>query len=340
MSNEQDEHHGPEDRKPGKTEPEIRYVSLDVRAIEGEDNDEINIVEAIRALWEGRKTVLKTVAVLAVIGLIVALVSVEEYTSEVKVLPDSQESTSLGALGGLAQQFGFSAAPQTSGEGIPANLYPAIIRSNIFLNELMAYEVSLTGGSERVTLETYFSGYQAFSLFKYTVMLPFTFKKWLTSGGGNETTAVDQAIADNDKLNRLVRMSREDWRILRQLRNRISVTQDSETGSVTIQVKMQDPVIAADIADEVVQMLSEYITEKRTEKARQDVRFIEERFEEAKERFEEAQKELAAFNDANRGQLMAMARTEEQLLQSRYDLNFNIYNSMAERLEQARIKLQ
>ena len=68
--------------------------------------------------------------------------------------------------------------------------------------------------------------------------------------------------------------------------------------------------------------------------------FIEERHREARIAFEEAQRDLARFNDENRGQLTAMARTEEQMLQSRYNLTFNLYNTMAERLEQARIKLQ
>lgn len=334
MSNEENEHHNP-----GKTEPEIRYVPLDIRAIENE-NDEINIFQILRTFWEGRKTILKTIAVFGVIGLFVALISVEEYMSEVRVLPESQESVSLGALGGLAQQFGISAAPQSSGEGIPANLYPAIIESNIFLEELMTYEVLLPKESQRVTLETYFRNYQSWSLFKYTVMLPLTIKKWLTIGGENEFTSLDHAYSNEEKLNRLVHMSRDDWETLREIRGRISTSLDSETGTVTVRVKIQDPFIAADVADEIVQMLSHYITEKRTEKARQDVRFIEERFEEAKASFEEAQKELAVFNDANRGQLTAMARTEEQLLQSRYNLNFNLYNSLAERLEQSRIKLQ
>lgn len=336
MSTEKNEHHNPED---SRKSPEIRYVPLDMRAIENE-GDEIDLVEIFKTFWEGRKTIYKTVAVFAVVGLFVALVSVEEYTSEVKVIPESQERMSLGALGGLAQQFGFSAAPQRSGETIPANLYPAIIESNVFLKELMAVEVPLPDNTEQVPLEEYFKEHQKGSLIKYTIRLPFTLIKWLMRSSDDEPTSVDQALAGRQELERLIRMPRADWGVLRSIRGRINAEQDVETGSVTVSVDMQDPVIAAVVADEVVQMLSEYIIEKRTEKARRDVEFIEERFEEAKDRFEKAQQELAEFNDQNRGQLTAMARTEEQLLQSRYDLNFNLYNSLAERLEEARIKLQ
>lgn len=342
MSNEENEHHHPEHDTPGRAKPEIRYVPVDIRNVDVDD--EIDLLEIANKFWKGRKTLLKTIAVFFVLGLFVALVSVEEFTSEVKLLPENQQGISLGGLGGLAEQFGFSSSSMQNSEALSVNVYPSIIQSNVFLEELMRYEVQVPNNSVTVSLEEYFSEYQKSSIVsqivKYTVMLPFTIKNRLTSNNEENSVSVNIAEDNPEKMNRLVRLTDREWSILRNIRGRISTSLDSETGVVTVSVKMQDPVIAADVADEIVEMLSEYIIEKRTEKTRQDVEFIEERFEEARKRFEAAQQELAAFNDANRGQLTAMARTEEQLLQSRYNLAFNIYNSLAERLEQARIKLQ
>lgn len=345
MSNEENEHHNPKHesesgRRPGEVNPKIRYVPLDIRAIEGNEGDEIDLIEIFKTIWDGRRTIFKTVAFFAVLGLLIALLSVEEYTSEVKVMPATQQGMSLGSLGGLAQQFGFSTPVQQSGEEISANLYPSIVQSNVFLQELMNYEVTVSDRSARISVAEYMENYQNRSWIMAVIRSPFTFKSWVSSWFKNDTASVDNVIANDQALQRLVRMSDEDWEILRNLRSRITATMDTETGEVTVSVEMQDPVIAAAVADKVVQNLSDFITEKRTEKTRRNVEFIEERFEEAKTRFENAQKNLAAFNDANRGQLTAMARTEEQLLQSRYDLAFNLYNSLAERLEEARIKLQ
>lgn len=337
MSNEKKKNQKKE--KSSESKPEIRYVPLDIRTME-EDDDELDFVEVFRKFWEGRKTIFRTVLIFILLGLTVAILSTVEYTSQVKLLPETQQSTSLGSLGGLAQQFGFSAGSQPITEGIPSIIYPDIIQSNAFLQELMEYEVTLPGSSQRVTLEEYIEDYQESSILGFLIRAPFKIKAWLIGDDEEELTLLDRTIADQEKLNRLIRMPKEDWNTLRKIRNRITTTQNSETGVVTISVEMRDPVITAEVADQVVQMLSEYITENRTEKARQDLEFIEKQFENAKTRFEEAQRELAAFNDANRGQLTAMARTEEQLLQSRYNLNFNLYNSMAERLEEARINLQ
>lgn len=339
MSNEENKHKDAGQGGDEKSTPEIRYVPVDIRPIEDEE-DEIDLVEILKTLWEGRKTLFKTVVAFTIVGLAVALLSLVEYTSEVKVMPETQQGMSLGALGGLAQQFGFSNSVQQTGEEISPNVYPSIIKSNIFLLNLMDYKVPVQNNPEKVSLAEYVEDYQSKSLVMGIVRFPLTVKSWVASFFKNDTSTATEFIQGEQTSQNLVQMSDEEWKILRNIRNRITATLNTETGEVSIKVRMQDPIIAAAVADKVVQNLSEFIIEKRTAKTRRNVEFIEERFEEAKTSFEEVQKNLAAFNDANRGQLTAMARTEEQLLQSRYDLAFNLYNSLAERLEEARIKLQ
>ncbi len=338
----------PSPDKPEKREkqpPEVRYVPIEYLQAMQDDDDEIDLIGLIKTVWDGRWLIAKTVAVFIVLGLIVALGSPEEYESRVRLMPETQQQSTLGGLGGLARQFGVSSGAQQTADGIPPNLYPDITQSTVFLRELLDYEVSLPDNGGTVTLMDYFREHQSASLpgvlSRYTIRLPFTVLGWIRgSGDSEEITAVDRELAGSEKMQRLVRMSRGEWEILRNFRDRISANVDRESGVVSVSVKMQDDVIAADVADEVVTRLSRYITDYRTEKARRDVEFIEQRYDEARERFEEAQRELARFNDENRGQLTAMARTEEQRLQSQYNLTFNLYNTMAERLEEARIKLQ
>ena len=346
MSNKDNNETSPD--KPEKPEkqspPEVRYVPIEYLQAMQDDDDEIDLLGLVKTVWDGRMLIAKTVIVFIALGLIVALGSPEEYESQVRLMPETQQQSTLGGLGGLARQFGVSTGPQQMTEGIPPNLYPDITQSTVFLRELLDYEVNLPEGGDTVTLMNYFREHQSASLLgfvrRYTIRLPFTVLGWFRSSGEAEITEIDRELAGSEKMQRLVRMSREEWNILRSLRDRISTNVNRDSGVVTVSVKMQDDVIAADVADEVVVRLSSYITDYRTEKARRDVEFIEQRYDEARERFEEAQRELARFNDENRGQLTAMARTEEQTLQSRYNLTFNLYNTMAERLEEARIKLQ
>ena len=344
MSNE--EATPPSTGKPEKQVSELRYVPIEYLQAMQDDDDRIDLLELVKKIWNGRWLIVKTVIVFMVLGLFVALGSTEEFSSQVKLLPESQQQNSLGGLGGLARQFGVGGGLQPSIDGIPPSLYPDITQSTVFLQRLLQHEVVLPGTAERVTLKEYLGEHQERSIvgvaMSYTIGLPFMIRGMLSRSisGGEEVMAIDRQLAGDDRLARLTQMSRADWELVRSLRDRISSDAEHLTGVVTIRVQMQDGMIAADVADRVVELLSEYITDYRTEKSRRDMAFIEERHREARTAFEEAQRDLARFNDENRGQLTAMARTEEQMLQSRYNLTFNLYNTMAERLEQARLKLQ
>lgn len=328
--------------------PEIQYVPVPQGHYPyRDDDDEIDLLELVKKIWKGRFTIIKTVVVFVALGLIVALGSPETFTSEVKLLPEAQQQRSLGSLGGLARQFGVGGAATTSADGIPPGIYPDLIRSTSFIRELLNTEVPLPDGSGRVTYQEYLTDHQEGSWYgtlqKYTIRLPFTFLsvvRSLISSDEEESIVVQAGNGSVDGQREILRLSRDEWEMIRNLRDQINISSSMDTGILTISVKFEDPVIASELAHRVVELLSETITEYRTEKARRDVEFIEERYEEAKTRFEEAQQELAQFNDENRGQLTAVARTREQVLQSNFNLTFNLYNSMAERLEEARIKLQ
>ena len=67
---------------------------------------------------------------------------------------------------------------------------------------------------------------------------------------------------------------------------------------------------------------------------------MQERYAEAEERFGTAQEALARFRDSSHGSLTALAQTQQQRLQSDYDLAFNVYKALAQQLEEARLKLQ
>ena len=103
---------------------------------------------------------------------------------------------------------------------------------------------------------------------------------------------------------------------------------------------MPDPVLAAELTGKVTASLIDYIKDYRTQKARQDMEYTRERYKEARAQFKKAQERLARFRDEHSGQLTQMARTQEELLQSEYDVAFNVYNNLAERLEQERFEVQ
>jgi uncharacterized protein involved in exopolysaccharide biosynthesis len=68
--------------------------------------------------------------------------------------------------------------------------------------------------------------------------------------------------------------------------------------------------------------------------------FIEEQFEEAEQNFRAAQDSLADFQDRNVNIQRRSFEVIEQRLQSEYELAFGLYNTLARRLQEAKIEVQ
>ncbi len=325
-------------------EPEYRLVRVS-NAPYQDDDDEIDLLELAKTIWDGRRTIIYSVVAFLALGLFVAFGSSEEYTSEVKLMPEVRQEGSLGRLGGLARQFGVAGQAQTA-EGIPASLYPDVTRSLPLMMLLMEHEVYVAQYDTTASLFVYLTEMNRPSPVdvakRYSINLPFTIlgqiRGWFTTEDDEPTREV--LLEDPSPVAQIVRLNRMQWDVIGTLRNRIETSYNERSGTIEVSVEMPDPEIAAEVAHQVVLFLTDYIKAYRTGKSSDNVAFIEGRYEESRQRFEEAQERLARFRDENRGQLTELARTREQRLQSEYDLTFNLYNAMAERLEEARITLQ
>ena len=329
-------------------QPEYRLVQVE-NAQYTEADDEIDLVQLIKAVWEGRMTIIWSVVAFIALGLFIALGTAEEYTSEVKLMPEIEEQGSGSRLGGIAAQFGMGDVGRSATQGISPNLFPDVATSLPLMQSLMDHQVHVDRLDSSVTMYSYLKEHNdpdAVSYAqRYTVGLPFTMLGWvrgLFDDDEEEAEGGDMppVVGEPSPVERIIRMNRYQWQVISSLRDRIDTSFDQEQGTVSISVDMRDPEVAAEVAEQVTQYIKEYVNAYNTEKARENLEFIQERYDEAQQEFEEAQEELARFRDENRGQLTARAQTREQRLQSEYDVKFNVYNSMAERREEAKIEVQ
>ena len=300
-------------------------------------DDEIDLVGLMLHIWNGRWLILKVVGVFVVLGLIVALTSPAKYTSTVKLIPESNKSGSLGALGGLASQFGFgNLTAQVEDGGIPTDYYPEIIQSVPFMQMLMQFETNFPELG-KMSLHTYYSEHREASILsyviKYTIGLPFVIIDAIKS-------EPEEVVQTADGESKVVRLSKEERETLEWLRTSITFEMGKQTGMITVTVEMPTASLSAEVANRVSELLSDYVISYKTAKVREDLDFVEERYAEASQRFEAAQEALARHRDGSHGQLTALAQTYEQRLQSEYDLAFNVYTTLARQLEQSKLKLQ
>ena len=321
---------------------EYRLVPVEEWNSSGDNGEnEIDLVELAKHIWENRGTIYKFVAVGVVLGIAVALLSPKEYQSGATLMPEMPSSQS--GASSLLQQYGgllgMSGSADLGQEGmIPPMLYPQIVQSLPFQLELLNQEVRFNEFDTTTTVYNFFKEVNKPSVFsyatEYTIGLPGKIIG-LFKEETSETTLPRGFEADL-----IISVTKEQMEIIENMRGRVNVSLSEESGVISLTAKMPDPNAAAQVAKTSIELIKEYVTQYRTRKAQEDLQFSQEQLKSAEERFQEAQDRLAEFRDANINLSTARAQTQQQRLQSEYDLTFNVYNSMAQQVEQAKLKVQ
>ncbi|PWN07455.1 Wzz/FepE/Etk N-terminal domain-containing protein [Rhodohalobacter mucosus] len=330
--------------------PEIRYVPIEYMPGMHDDDDEIDLLELAKKIWDGRWTIIKITGVFILLGLFWALFSPVEYESEAILMPEIQVQETGGTAGRLLQQFGGAFGLGGIGaEGMPAGtipplLYPRIVNSLPFQLELLNHEVEFRDYGVTTTwpdfLEIHYPTPLATLAVDYTVKLPLTVLSGVRSLFEDDPDSLLATLPDDPTQSQYISITEEQQELVNQLRERISVSQDEETGLLTTRVKLQDARASAELNRFLIERLKEYVIDYRLEKARQNLEFAQDQLAEAETRFEETQVALAEFQDRNVSLGTARAQIELERLQDEKNLAFNVYSSVAQQVEQARLTLQ
>ena len=136
------------------------------------------------------------------------------------------------------------------------------------------------------------------------------------------------------------RLKPDENRIAEALGQRVMVAVDKKNSLVTLSVTMQDPLVSATVADTVMHNLQTYVTDYRTNKARNDLEFTQQLYDESQRDYYGAQQRYARYMDANQNVVRRAVRTEQERLENEMTLAYNIYNQMAQQLQVAKAKVQ
>jgi len=303
------------------------------------EEDEIDLIALAKSIWERRKFIIKTVIIFAVIGVIVALFSPTQYTASTKMVPQSSGGSQRmgGGLSSLASMAGINLNMNQSTTELLPQTYPQILQSVPFQLKLMQSKFTFSDVEKPVTLFEYYTEYSqpgVLSLVKkYTIGLPGVISKAI-KGDEEEPSAVETQVGNT------IRLTKEQESVRKIISSNISLEINDKDGFIQLNSSFHEAELSAEVAQKAQELLQKYITDFKVEKASEQLDFIEERYQEKKKEFQEAQAALAAFRDRNKNVTSAMALTEQERLQNEYQLAFEVYSSLAQQLEQARIKVK
>lgn len=294
---------------------------------------EIDLLEVIGFLWKKRLFLLLCGGVALVMGVVVAYSIPKEFTTVVKLTPETDGGgKKMSGLGGLAAMAGVSLNQSLGMDAISPELYPDVVHSTPFLLDLFPIPVSRERGEAFSSFYEYMVHGQECAWWEVVFKLPFEGMRLLKKDR--------ERLSEEEDGEDFIRLNDQQQTVLKQLRQLIGVKVDKKTWVVTLSVRMQDPVIAAKMSKVVLEKLQEYIVVYRIRKVQADLEFTQKVFKEARSAYYKAQQAYAAFEDANRNSISSAYRTEQERLKNEVTLAFNVYNVLAQKLEQDRIRVQ
>ena len=219
-------------------------------------------------------------------------------------------------------------------DALKVTIYPEIVASTPFIIDLFDTQVQTLKGNETMALTDYLKTTRQ-SLVSTIISLPFKVLGKIMSLFRSDEEGAD-IVTSVDPFH----LTKPQAMAASALRRQIQTFVDKKTGITTINVTMQDPKVAAMVADVVITNLKEYITKYRISKAADDCKYWEEIYEKRKEEYYQAQKNFADYSDANRNVVLQSVLNERERLHNEKALALQLYTSVATQMQMARAKVQ
>lgn len=279
-----------------------------------------------KAIKKRKRLFYKTLPIAFIIGCFYTLSIPRFYISEVKLAPEMENSGPGGALSSIASSFGFDLSEMQTTDAITPLLYPELMEDNGFVSSLFNVKVISKDGSINTTYKDYLGKYQKTEWWNYPMgWIKSLFKK-KTDGDG--------------KMFDPYFMSKHDDDIAGNIRDNITCKADKKTGVITIRVKAQDPLICKTVADSTKAHLQQFITDYRTNKARNDYEYYKRLAEDAKHEYEKKRQIYATMADANSKVALKSVELKMEDMENELQLKFNAYSTINTQLQAAKAKVQ
>lgn len=252
------------------------------------------------------------------------------YGAEAVVVPEveSAGSGSGSALSSLASTFGLDLASMQSADAITPLLYPELMDDNGFVSKLFHIKITNKDNSISTDYYTYLKKYQKVAW--WTACMGWIKSKFMPK---------KQELTNGSKFNPY-NLSKDDSDIIEQIKGSIKFTTDKKTGAITISAKAQDPYVCKILVDSVRQHLQVFITNYRTNKARNDVKYYQKLTSEAKEAYEKARQLYGSYSDANMDVVLESIHAKQNDLENDMQLKYNNYSTLSTQLQLSKAKVQ
>jgi uncharacterized protein involved in exopolysaccharide biosynthesis len=214
------------------------------------NNNDESISISLSSLSEILKKELKLILLVTLLflfaGILYTLNTPKEYVSVSKIMPEVsyKASNGMGGLYELLKKYN-SNVDLYNTEITRSELYEEILKTNEFYDYILAKKVE-TIDNKKITFKAYY----------------------------DSNLESKSNIFQREKTDSIKNLRIKKYAYGQTIQKKIVIT-IKKNNLILVSVKMPDPVVAADIANFTISYLIDYISKYRTEKARQELHFIE-----------------------------------------------------------------
>ena len=278
------------------------------------------------AIWQAikkyKKLYYKTLGVAFVLALIIGFSLPRTYNCKILLAPETGGGSSMGGLASLASTFGVNlGGGSQGGDAIKPTIYPDLMKSVDFKTSLFPIKVKRKDDKKAMTYYDYL---------KYEWRVPW----WEDWFGLRAPELKPDTIVNTFEL------TVEQARIAALAIKYVKCEIDKKTNLITIDVTMQDPYVAAQLADSVRNRLQNFLTGYRTQKARYDLEYAQKLNRQAKKDYERARALYAEFMDANQDMMLYTAKQKQNDLENEMQLQYNSFTATSAQVLAAKALVQ
>ena len=268
------------------------------------NSDEIDLIEVLKTVWDGRKQVIIISFVFALIGVAVALLSPVIYSSSTTFINSQTESNSPSGLSGVASLVGINLGGY-SGSEIPPTIYPQIGESVEFKRSLLK---STVDKEKQIKLESFLADYNQIK--------------------------TPESIENN----KLFISEYEDM-LFDLISDIISISVNQKDAFVTISANMPKSEYAANVCINAREILQKTVINNRIKSAEQKLDYSEKQLKSKRIEFEEIQNKLAYFNDSNLNLVTSSIINERKKLEAEFEIINAVMIELSKQVEQRKLQV-
>lgn len=270
------------------------------------DQNNVGLVEVFRIYKEYYKHILISTGAIFILSIVYSLIATPLYKSYVSIYPTGNESnfpSSFAGLDGIASTLGFNLS---GGEANTFN-FPDIVNSRRLKKDIISKEWSS-------------------DIYSYPVNL---IKYWGIDEPGFLSMLLLSDPSPNEHLENLA---------IDHLSTLMTVY-EHESGMITISVLMEDPKLAADIANYISDWIQKYVSEEMSFKATKNRKFIEQQLQNAKADLYASEEKLSDFMKTHPlSEEGPEEFTERARLMRNIEVNTQVYITLKQQFELNKIE--